>query len=94
MSYLDPQFVHTLSPQVSADLELVSDISGNGTVMYDHALQPDNKFAKNMIVEWNKQFTTHVPFLTDSQSVLKNMPEYIQKIGSSSAECDKIIGIW
>ena len=94
ISYVDPKFVHSLSPQVSADLELITDISGNGTVMYDHMLQPDNLFAKNMIVEWNKQFTTHIPFLNDSQSVLKNMPEYIQKIGSSTAECDKVMGIW
>jgi hypothetical protein len=94
ISYVDPKFVHSLSPQVSADLELASDISGNGTVMYDHILQPENTFAKGMIVEWNKQFTTHVPFLIDSQSVLKSMPDYIQKVGSSTADCDKVMGIW
>jgi len=74
INYLDAQFVHTLSPQVASDLELSSD--GN---MYSHILSPQHDFAKNIQTEWSKQYTTNVPFLLDTQSVLKSMPVYLEE---------------
>jgi hypothetical protein len=94
ITYVDPVHVHSLTPQVSADLELVTDISGNGTVMYDHILKPKHVFAKNMIGEWNKQFTTHVPFLRDSQVVLENMSEYSDRMGENRVKCERVMEIW
>jgi hypothetical protein len=87
ITYVPSDQLHTLSPLVSSDLELA-------TTMYDHLLKPTHVFGKNLISEWNKQFTTHVPFLEDSQKVLRNMPLYLEQTTGSEAKCDKIIEIW
>lgn len=94
ITYVDPKYVHSLTPQVSADLELTTDICGNGIVMYDHILKPRTAFARNMITDWNKQFTTDVSFLRDSQAVLKNMARHSMKMESSAVQCDKVMEIW
>ena len=87
ITYVPSDKLHQLSPLVSSDLELA-------TTMYDHLLKPTHVFGKNLICEWNKQFTTHVPFLEDSQKVLHNMPLYLEQIAGSEAKCDSIITIW
>jgi len=89
INYLDAQFVHTLSPQVASDLELSSD--GN---MYSHILSPQHDFAKNIQTEWSKQYTTNVPFLLDTQSVLKSMPVYLEETQKNIIDCDKMKNIW
>jgi hypothetical protein len=92
INYLDPRFVHTLSPQVASDLELSgSDLSGN---MYSHILTPKHKFAKNIESEWVKQYTTNVPFLQDTQRVLKSMPAYLEETRNNTINCTKVIEIW
>ena len=104
--YLDPKVIHTLSPIVSADLEMsyptntISDTSDNDHVdkcMYEHILLPKHDFAKAMIKEWNGQYTTDVDFLTDTQEVIKAIPEYNKLLtdqSKHSLNCDKIKDIW
>ena len=92
INYLDNNDIHTLSSQVSEDLELSgSDLSGN---MYYHILTPQHQFAKNMQPEWSKQYTTNVPFLQDTQKVLQSMPVYLENSKSDAIKCDTILQIW
>jgi len=72
ISYLEQKHIHTISEDVTNDLEL---IVGNSETteelgMYGHLLQPKTPFAKTMAREWSKQFTNSVHFLDDSQSLI------------------------
>jgi hypothetical protein len=88
VTYVPTDKLHLLSSSVSSDLELA-------TTMYERILTPTHIFGKNLIVEWNKQFTTHAPFLEDSQEVLRNMPLYLKQTENHPPiNCDKILEIW
>ena len=92
MAYVESHCIHTLSTQVGEDLELsVSDLSGN---MYSHILNPSHQFAKNTQAEWSKQYTTSIPFLQDTQEVLKAMPDYLERTRANVINCDKVMEIW
>jgi len=41
--------------------------------MYDHLFQPSHLFAKQMTLEWGKKFSSNVPFLQETQTVIRNM---------------------
>lgn len=98
----DRSKIHPLSKTVTSDLEMITtDISGVG--MYDYVLNPQHNFAKNIVQEWNKQFTTDVEYLTDTQYVIKNMDPYLSTMSSSNTDepycfnqekCDSILEIW
>lgn len=110
--YTPLEYIHTLSPIVCTDLELNStefDISGSipcsqskPPCMYDFMLQPKHDFAYNMISEWNQNYTTFTPFLTDSQAMVKNTSAYLAGINMISTnpytfdqeKCDKVMEIW
>ena len=97
ITYLDANYKHALSDVVSSDLELNS--NSTDTNMYEHLLKPKHKFATDMISNWNKEFTTNIGFLNDSQKVLKNMPIYLEKMRNSTnanycVNCDNIMQIW
>ena len=85
--YVPIDKLHLLSQLVSNDLELTN-------TMYSRALNPTHIFGTNLIPEWNKQFTTHVPFLEDSQKVLRNMPLYSKQMFGKCADCDRVVEIW
>jgi energy-coupling factor transporter ATP-binding protein EcfA2 len=80
ITYLDPEHIHHLSPTVAADLEL--EVSEKDHTMYQYLLlangDNDNResetFSTRMIKEHAKYFTTHVPFLTDTQKIIQNLP--------------------
>ena len=92
ITYVESKHIHALSPQVSEDLELSgTDLSGN---MYSHILTPNHQFAKNIQPEWSKQYTTSVPFLQDTQQVLKAMPVYLEQTRPNVINCDKVMEIW
>lgn len=74
ITYLQPETIHTLTPIVSTDLELIP--TGETTSMYEHLLQPKHIFATQMISEWNKQYTTDTTFLTHSQEIIQTIPSY------------------
>lgn len=94
ISYLDNEDLFLLSKTVSDDLELVS---SPATPVYNYLFQPKHEFAKKMIPEWNKQYTTNTEFLTDSKTVILGMNEYKKKMEISSGHtvnCEKINEIW
>ncbi len=70
--------------------------------MYDYAFRPSHLFAKKIIPLWNKQYTTNISFLNDTQKVIKNMDVYSKSICSPPSSspvpytlnCDKIMEIW
>lgn len=96
VEYIDPTYLHNLSPNVSSDLELADSISENKP-MYEFILNPQHSYGKKMIQKWNQKYTTHVPFLRDSQDILREMPVYLDKIGTSTKykiNCEKIDEIW
>ena len=94
--YLDEPDIHPLTPSVSSDLELTSCVNTESVPMYEIILRPKHSFAKQMIPEWEKQFTTNVPFLKDTQSVIADMKQYSNILSSQdySVDCDKIMEIW
>ena len=101
ISYLEEGKKHILSPIVSTDLEL-SFIDSEKPTMYEYLFKPTHEFARNMIPEWNKKYTTDVSFLQDTQNVLCNMSPYLEKMrsintsqcGEHPVKCDKIMEIW
>ncbi len=68
IDYLDEKVVHPLSDVVASDLELVSATASDP--MYDILLKPKHKFAKDMIGQWKKSFTSDTEFLKQSQQVI------------------------
>jgi hypothetical protein len=110
--YTPSEYIHKLSPIVSSDLELIPYQKNKDEIpcsqnpqqkcMYDYLLKPKHDFAFNMISEWNQQYTTYTPFLKDSQTMIKNTPEYIASLDKLAVnpytfdqdKCDKIMEIW
>lgn len=82
ITYLAPEHIHHLSPTVAADLELEVSVSSekDHKTMYHYLLlaNGDNgeseTFSTQMTKEHAKYFTTHVPFLTDTQRIIQNLP--------------------
>jgi len=81
ITYLEESKKHALSKTVSDDLELT--VSTNKP-MYEYLFQPKHKFARDLIPEWNKQYSTATDFLDDTKQVLKNMNSYGNKMSASS----------
>ena len=96
LKYLDDKSLHPLSPVVSSDLELVlSSTSATSTCIYDALFQPKHAFAKNMIQEWNTHYSTNIPFLNDTQSVLRDIGKYKNTLSTDySVDCTKMLAIW
>jgi hypothetical protein len=97
----DSSKIHPLSKTVSSDLEMVAS-EGTEVGMYDYILNPQHRFAKDIVHEWNQQFTTDVNYLKDTQAVIKNMDVYHSNMASDIEEsycfdqekCDSILEIW
>jgi hypothetical protein len=90
ISYVEPSSLFTLSDIVSNDLELVNSTE-NG--MYTYLFQPKHAFAKQIIPEWKKSYTTNQPFLTDTQTIIKSMGSFENKT-TYEINCDNLITIW
>jgi hypothetical protein len=95
ITYLDNNDIHKLSETVSNDLELYK-TSSNNNAIYDHLFKPTHGFAKKLIPEWNKQFTSNINFLEDSKLVLKeaNLLRQQLSIQKYSIDYDNIMEIW
>lgn len=80
ITYLAPEHIHHLSPTVATDLELEVSSENDHKTMYHYLLlaNSDNgeneTFSTQMTKEHAKYFTTHVPFLTDTQRIIQNLP--------------------
>jgi len=111
ITYLPEETIRPLSSTVSSDLELVGsyvsqDDKEDKWGMYDYLLKPTHDFGSNMIPEWNAQFTTHVPFLEESQRILQRFPQYLETPENvppkedetayvfDQEKCKKIMEIW
>ena len=122
ITYVNPAAIHTLSPVVEADLELsgfasldsypslegeeLNSSSGKAEPMYFYLFQPEHQYAKDMIHEWKKSYTTDIEFLKDSQAVITDMVKYEYKMTTEggrgpdgdyvfdSSKCDIITNIW
>jgi len=106
IKYLDDKTIHSLSPIVCNDLELAPTILPNKLLstcnpcIYDCLFLPKHDFAKNMISEWKTHYSTNIPFLNDTQSVLRDIEKYkillntSQQISEYSVDCDKMMTIW
>ena len=68
IEYLDENVVHPLSEVVASDLELVSATASDP--MYETLLKPKHQFAKDMIQNWKKSFTSDAEFLKQTQQVI------------------------
>jgi hypothetical protein len=88
--YVDPSYVFSLSNTVSSDLELINE---NDSGMYNHLFKPKHVFAKQMIHNWKKSYTTHPEFLEDTQKIVKSMSSYSNST-NYKMDCDKILNIW
>ena len=94
IDYLDSHYIHTLPENVISDLELC--VSENKS-MYECLVEPKHEFSKNMIQKSASKYTTHIPFLTDTQDVIKSIPKYLEKTRTYSkynVNCEKINEIW
>jgi hypothetical protein len=90
--YLDNN-TYLLSTIVSNDLELAIDAS---SCIYNHLFLPKHEFAVNMIHEWKTHYSTNIPFLEDSQSIIQNLDQYKTKMSDITYDvsCANIITIW
>ena len=98
ITYLDPTYIFPLYETVATDLELSTTTNPNAKCVYDYLFQPKHSFARFLIPEWRKQYTTNLPFLHDTQNIIKQMNTYKHVISSSTTsynlDCDKITEIW
>jgi hypothetical protein len=93
INYLDRNKIHHLSDTVSSDLELTT---SSYTSMYEFLLKPKHDFAKQMIFEWSKQYTTDIAFLKDTQLVLQDTKLYVERMKQLeyNLNCNTIMDIW
>lgn len=80
ITYLPEKEIRPLSKIVSSDLELVDTPSKS---MYEYLLRPSHQFARDLIPDWNRYFTTYSPFLEDSQRMIYNMAHYLERMKCS-----------
>ena len=94
IKYLDTS-IYPLSPIVANDLELDA-VNGSSTCLYDSLFQPKHAFAKNMIQEWKTHYSTHIPFLSDTQLVLQDLHLYCDEMNGQSyaVDCSNLLCIW
>lgn len=90
VTYLSNERIYPIQSNVKDDLELIS-THENSKCIYDYALKPTNVFGECTINLWSNQITDHIPFLKDTQTILKNMNslEY-----STTTDVEHIIPVW
>jgi hypothetical protein len=94
IQYLDESHKHTFSAIVSSDLEMVQSESDMPSI-YETVLKPKHEFAKKMIPKWNESFSTHIPFLEDSQQVLREMHQFMESVDpEKTVDCQRLQEIW
>jgi len=99
---------HTLSPTVATDLELDQlitepdkNVENPPTPIYHYLFQPKTEFAKKTIPLWKTHFTSNVPYLQETQSILSQMKTYQTNMQQcifnkkfESVDHDNIMNIW
>lgn len=80
LHYLDKKYIHDLPPTVLQDLELIKTQHSSSRPLYDLIFKPRHSFAKKMMEKWSQHFTSHIPFLTETQQVIREHGSYVQKM--------------
>jgi len=88
IQYLPESDIHPLSETVNQDLELVKSVGSKS--VYQQLFKPTHNFGEMMINEWEKQFTTNIQYLLDTQQVIREM-NYIPKC---DVKHDLLMTIW
>ena len=80
ITYVDPVQLHTLSPTMVDDLELLDrgtdkEVDMTTTTdqknMYMHLFQPDTEYGKRTLKDWAKHYTSDTTYLTDTQTMIQ-----------------------
>ncbi len=82
ITYQPPDTVHAISETVIADLEMNDGMTA-------HLLRPEHEFASQLLVANNKQITSHIPFLRDTQTILSTV-----RPGLGGTNCETMKEIW
>ena len=88
--YLPDADIYPIQSHVKDDLEMVS-THENTKCMYEHALNPTNLFGRCTMNLWSDHITNDVPFLQDTQDILRNMNNFEY---SSGEDVEHIIPVW
>jgi len=96
IDYLEESKQIALSTIVANDLEFeVIDPSGGATPMYNYLFDPKDEFSKIIAGKWHKKYTADIPFLTDTQTVIVNMKEFVPVPSTSEPPIsEKLEKIW
>ena len=96
IEYVNKSELHDLSPVVANDLELITSNTEKGKSMYEYLFNPKHAFAKEMIPKWGSQYTSNPSFIKDTQYMLQDSGQYIEKMKSNTfqLDCDRISNIW
>ena len=77
ITYLPPDKIHKLPEVVATDLELIT-LYPDVPSMYEYLLKPKHIFAQNLLKSWNRQFTTDILFLKETQIIITTNTELLQ----------------
>lgn len=88
--YLPDTHVYPIQSHVKDDLEMDS-TQENTKCMYEHALNPTNVFGQCTMKLWSDHITNDVPFLHDTQRILRSMDKFEY---STTEEVEHIIPVW
>ena len=89
--HLSPEHIHTISPTVQSDLELVA--------MYNHLAKIDsedkdtNDFALRVTADQATHFTSDVAFLCDTQDILSRIQQ-VPNDDKEKAKCTDFLTMW
>jgi hypothetical protein len=95
IQYLEHDTLHPVPETFDSDLELSTLAAGTvGTGMYSHLFKPSNIFGKQMIQEWQKQFTSNIRFLKDTQDVIQTIGCLETVDDGNCDRCDTLMNVW
>jgi hypothetical protein len=76
IAYLPEHQTFPLSETVQTDIELATPQNPESKSMYEHLFQPSHPFAKELLNEWKRSYTTNTEYLGESQHVIKDMVRF------------------
>lgn len=99
ITYLDHNDIYSLKSHVSEDLELLNsptESESSTAPTYISLFQPTHEFASDLLPEWNKQYTTNIRFLMDTQDIINEIPNYKSNISKIqyTVSCEELKSIW
>ena len=93
ISYLEKSEIYMLTDTVSSDLELTTTTTENTKCMYEYLFQPKHDFAKFLIPEWKKYYTTNTQYLNDTKEIITKMYVY-ENMFSYDLSCGNVTECW